>query len=156
MVSNTLRAQWEDLSDRSFNDSLLDAFRESLELLVQRAGPLTSSWAWGSFHQIEWQHPVNFIPGLGPWLNKSLFGPPPSVSGAVDTPGHFDFNWDPAEPLEFSAKHAAAMRMCTTLSAQPGPSKTRWTAATGVSGNPLSKWAWTFAHDFYFRDQLTK
>ena len=155
MNSPEVRAKWEKLSGKNWIDELAGSFQESLEVLLKDLGPLSSSWLWGDVHHISWMHPVKFIPEpLGSMLAGSLLGAPISVPGSIDTPARFDFAWNPAHPSQFPSRAGAAMRMCTRLSEKPGPSTIRWTAATGVSGNPLSKWAWAFARDYYYKGEL--
>lgn len=148
------RAEWEKAAGATVADRLAESFGQSLNELVEGLGPVTSSWGWGKVHQLDWVHPFRFIPGsTGDTLRRALFGPPLAVSGAADSPARANFAWKPSRPLEFPSQHGAVMRFCTTLPKQ-GASPMRWTSVTGVSGHPLSKWAWPLARDYYFEGKL--
>jgi acyl-homoserine lactone acylase PvdQ len=161
LSDDSRRLVWEKLSRAELAERLATAFRRSLDVLERDLGPHSAAWSWGAVHQIDWIHPVGLLPDpLGPWLKDSLLGPPPGVPGALDTPGRFTYEWDPAQPTRFPSRHGAGMRICTEFPNVKGeggpmpPSETRWSLSTGVSGNPLSPWAWTFARDHFFRDHL--
>lgn len=148
------RQAWEKASGQSFNDLLIESFRDNLEDLVAQRGPITEQWAWGDVHRIGWQHPAALAPEpIGTLLRDGLFGPPPEVPGGLDSPGRMDFSWSPDKPLEFPVKHGAVMRFCANLPVG-GRSKVRWANATGSSGNPFSIWAKKFAADTFFKGKL--
>ncbi len=148
------RKKWETFSKRSFTDMSVRAFQDSLDLLVTELGPVTDRWSWGFVHRIRWQHPFSLLPEpFGPYLRDSVLGAAPSVPGGGDSPGRFDFEWNPEKPLAFPATHGSVTRMCAEVSDKKD-FPLRWSIPTGVSGNPLSEWAKVFPQKFYFQEKL--
>ena len=149
------RLVWEKVSGRAIAQLSLESFRKSLALLVSERGADTRLWGWGHFHRIDWLHPLAQAPE--PWgtvIHDSLLGPRPGVPGALDSPGRFDYSWDPARPLEFPATHGAALRMCTEFNDAGGVSM-RWSAPSGPSGNPFSKYAKAWSFKTFFAGLLS-
>jgi acyl-homoserine lactone acylase PvdQ len=150
------RETFERQSKQNFLKLAAAAFVESLKKLESARGPNPRLWTWGSVHRLAWQHPVTLIPGaLGPYMRDSLFGPPIPVAGTIDSPSVKGFRWSSKDPLNFDASHSAVMRMCVQVPTAAKPrGQFRWTSITGVSGNPMSKWAWAMSGDYYFADKL--
>lgn len=139
--------------DDRAKELLTESFRQTIESLVKNIGPSPKTWLWGARHRMNWQHPARFLPApLNDWVVGSFAGPPVELSGALDSPGRFDYAWSPEAPTEFPVTHAAAMRMCIEVP-RTGATKVRWANSTGPSGNPMSRYSKTFA-DAYFRGVL--
>ena len=154
------RDLWEKTTSHKMADALMGAFRSAMNDFRENLGWLPEDWTWGSVHHVAWRHPFALLPPpMGPFLTDGLLGVGPSMSGVLDSPMRTDFAWSPEHPSEFPIQHGSVMRMCTTLDPEFKHSKspwefTRWTSATGVSGNPFSKWAWAFSRDYYFQNKL--
>jgi penicillin amidase len=148
------RREWEKATGESLDELSIDSFASALRTLSEGLGPFTGAWNWGPRHRIDWLHPIGLAPApWGPLLRDSLVGPPPPVSGALDSPGRYEYTWSPETPLEFPATHGAVLRMCTTFK-DDGTMPVRWATATGPSGNPFSKWSRAMTEDFYLDGKL--
>jgi penicillin amidase len=156
LSDETTRLQWEKLSKRSLSQISLEAFRKALRILVELRGPETMLWSWGDFHRMDWLHPLVQAPE--PWgtvFHDSLLGPRPGVPGGLDSPGRFEYSWSEDNPLDFPASHGAALRMCTEFKSD-GSLAMRWSAPTGPSGNPFSKYAKTWSFRTFFKGLLSE
>ncbi len=162
MQQDALEKQLKKLTGKSLVEHLELAFVETLKLLDTQLGPMTSAWVWGRVHQIRWMHPFRFIPEpMGELLSTSTLGPPPAVSGYFDSPAQMTPDWDPRNPTQFPVVHAPCARICSSLKQLKSDEggfafSSRWSNITGVSGNPLSKWAWPMALNAYFEDKLVE
>ncbi|MEO5667859.1 MAG: penicillin acylase family protein [Bdellovibrionota bacterium] len=148
-------AAWEKDAHMSIADLSLESFRKALATLVTERGADTRLWEWGAFHRIDWLHPLVQAPE--PWgsvIHDSLLGPRPELPGALDSPGRFEYSWDADHPLDFPATHGAALRMCTEFKSSGGTTM-RWSAPTGPSGNPFSKYAKQWSFDTFFEGRLS-
>ena len=154
--NETDRVRWEKASGRKLAEVSLESFRKALSVIVTARGPDTLLWAWGNFHRMDWLHPLVKAPE--PWgsvIHDSLLGPRPGVGGALDSPGRFEYSWDEDKPLDFPASHGASLRMCTEFK-QDGGLAMRWSAPTGPSGNPFSKYAKVWAFKSFFDSVLSE
>lgn len=148
------KLMWNVFNDPSFAETLkkhfaldLDSlvassFTDAYTLLETSMGTDRSLWVWGNLHRVAWQHPL--LSTLGP--NLPFVGP--SMSGTDDSPLRASSEWDPRYPLLFPVTHAAVERSCYDASGDHF--KTQWTAISGPSGNPFSKWSQTFSQSYYF------
>jgi len=74
------------------------------------------------------------------------------MDGGFESPARAEVRGKLDHPLDFSARHVAMTRMCIEDAGQS--LKMRWTAPQGVSGNPLSQWAWPFATEGFWKGKL--
>ncbi len=148
------RQIWEKKNDQKLSTLLGETYSEALRLLIEKRGPASQNWLWGSLHRIDWSYALGDAPEpFGKILEDSILGPPPSVGGGFDSPGSFEFRWSPESPVEFPAVHGAAMRACYAF--EPGTkTSVRWAVPNGPSGNPFSIWSRRFASQSYFRKKL--
>ena len=154
MRSDQKILEWQKEHKAFFVKRLGELFSKALKILVDGRGPDARLWTWGSVHQLDWYYPLGEAPK--PWgamIEESFLGPRREVGGGFDSPGSFEFQWSPQDPSVFPALHGAAMRACYEFA--PGePTKVRWAAPNGPSGNPFSKWARVFANKSYFKGIL--
>lgn len=142
------------LKDASFESELKSKFglnlKELLKVSFEEAqaslelalGADRNLWSWGNLHRVAWQHPL--LKALGP--NLPFLGP--AMSGADDAPLRASSEWDPRFPLLFPVIHGAVQRTCFDFSGSDVNMK--WTAVSGPSGNPFSKWSQSFSREYYF------
>jgi penicillin amidase len=152
-------SRWEALSGKKIRDLSIESFQWTLDTLVLQRGPDPRQWRWGTLHQISWLHPLVRAPE--PWgrlFHESLLGPRPAVSGAVDSPGRFEYEWDMDVPLEFPATHGASLRVCSEFSkSSDSPSvKMKWAAPTGPSGNPFSIYSKAWSLKTFFKGKMSE
>jgi acyl-homoserine lactone acylase PvdQ len=156
MADIRIQKNWESQTRRLFAANLGELFSNSLRLLIEKRGPSTSNWSWGSVHRVDWYYPLGEAPE--PWgriLEESLLGPPISVGGGFDNPGSNEFRWSPLAPTEFPAVHGASIRACYSF-AEKGPTQVRWAVSNGPSGNPFSIWSRKMASASYFKKKLVE
>jgi len=149
------RAKWERLTGRKYREEVIAAFASALQDLARDLSPSPAEWKWGRVHQIRWRHPFALLPEpLGDIMRKGLWGEAPPRGGAIDSPGLFDFSWKHTNSTSFPSNHGATMRMCVSFPVNRPGTVTRWSPASGVSGNPFSKWAWAFSRPYFLKDRL--
>jgi acyl-homoserine lactone acylase PvdQ len=151
-------SRWEALSGQSVRDLSIESFKWAIDTLVSQRGPDQRQWKWGTLHRISWLHPLVKAPE--PWgqvFHESLLGPRPAVSGAVDSPGRFEYEWDMDLPLEFPATHGASLRVCSEFSNSSDSQtvKMKWSAPTGTSGNPFSKHSKAWSLRSFFKGTMS-
>jgi penicillin amidase len=112
------------------------AFQRSVRTLRDRAGADVAHWQWGRFHQAVFEHPVfSHVPGLR-WFGERRI----AIPGGSETINAAASSWNDTDG--FPVTHAALTRRLEDLQ---HPERSLLAFATGVSGNPLSR---------YYDDQL--
>jgi penicillin amidase len=109
---------------------LAQALDTALSELRASFGDDMGAWRWGEAHPARMAHPVlGDLPVLGSIFSITV---PTGGDGSTVNVGHYSMS---ARERPFANTHAAAYRGLYDLG---DPSRSRFVAATGQSGNPLS------------------
>jgi penicillin G amidase len=109
---------------------LAQALDTALSELREGFGDNMDGWRWGEAHAARMEHPLlGDLPVLGGIFSITV---PTGGDGSTVNVGHYSMS---ARERFFASTHAAAYRGLYDLG---DPSRSRFVAATGQSGNPLS------------------
>ncbi|NCN40670.1 penicillin acylase family protein [bacterium] len=148
------RAQWESWTGKSVEETLSESFSQSVNELSEGFGPLYQYWKWGNLHRVSWLHPLVRAPEpIGSMFHEGVLLRP-QVSGALDSSGRFEYDWDPEKPLDFPATHGGASRLCMEWSEKEV--QVNWSLPSGPSGNPFSNYSKPWALETYFKNKLSR
>lgn len=157
-----LQSEWEGWTKKAIKEVLLESFHYSINTLSENYSKQWSFWNWGNLHRVSWLHPIAMAPEpIGTMFHDGVLGPSIGVSGALNSPGRFEYDWNPNEPLEFPATHGAASRFCAELATEQvsgeieGKIKMGWASSSGPSGNPFSRFSKEWSLESYFQGELS-
>ena len=71
-AAETASAPWFD-GDTDRDRQLAGAAARAVERLRHDLGEDPGRWRWGALHQIEFDHPLRAVPGLGKWLSRGPY-----------------------------------------------------------------------------------
>ena len=117
--------------EETFEDIMLQSFRETVQWLEENMGENPDKWEWGKIHQLTLAHPMGTVKILDRvfGMNKG----PIAVGGSFNTVSPYSYSFRNT----FAVNHGASQRHIYDLSDWD---KSQVVIPTGTSGIPASKY----------------
>ena len=129
-ILNGLQQTWVDdintSTKETLNEAVFSAMEQAITKLSDAHGDDWQAWGWGKIQTLHMQHPLGWIPGLGPWFSAGPFLAP----GYRSTLRRASSN-----PPNWNVKHGASIRQVIDFS---DLNRSSSVLPSGQSMHPLS------------------